>query len=125
MVTRFPDGRALAAYGGTLPLDNESADVDYGKHTGTHCNRFLRVITLEAVNGAIRKSPRMRSLYNRVKRRNKSAPGKARMAVARELMELAHLVLTRRVPYMESPPPRPGSREPARSQTKESTCAEV
>jgi transposase len=109
---RFPDGRALAAYGGTLPLDNESADIDHGKKTGTHCNRFLRWITLEAVNGAVTKSARMRSLYQRVKRRNKSAPGKARVAVARELMELAHLILTRRVPYMESPPPRPGSECP-------------
>jgi transposase len=109
-VSRFPDPRALASYGGALPLDNESADEDHGKHTGTHCNRFLRWITLEAVNGAVRGSPRMKSLYERVKRKNKDAPGKARVAVARELMELAHLLLTRRVPYMESPPPRPGSR---------------
>ncbi len=50
-----------------------------------------------------------RSLYNRVKNRNKTMPGKARVAVVRELQELAHLLLTRRVRYMESPPPRPGS----------------
>ena len=112
-VKRFPNGRAFASYGGGLPIDNESADKDLGKRTGTHCNRFLRWIVLEAVNGAIRKSPRMRSLYNRVKGRNKSAPGKARVAVARELMELAYLVLTRRVTYMETPPPRPGSKEGA------------
>jgi len=109
-VTRFPNGRALAAYGGGLPLDNESADQDHGKHTGWHCNRFLRWITLEAVNGAVHKSPRMKSLYERVKRRNKNAPGMARVAVVRELQELAHLLLTRRVPYMETPPARPGSR---------------
>jgi len=110
-VKRFPNARALAAYGGTLPLDNESADKDLGKRTGSHSNRFLRWIVLEAVNGAVRKSPRMRSLYNRVKARNRKQPGKARVAVARELMELAHLVLTRRVPYTETPPPRPGSKE--------------
>ena len=110
-MSRFPDPRALASYGGALPLDNESADEDHGKHTGTHCNRFLRWITLEAVNGAVRGSPRMKSLYDRVKRKNKDAPGKARVAVARELQELAHLLLDRRVPYMESPPPRPGSPE--------------
>ena len=108
-VSRFPNGRALAPYGGTLPLDNESADIDHGKHVGTHTNRFLRWIVLEAVNGAVGKSGRMRSLHRRVLKKNKSMPGKARMAVARELMELAHLVLTRRVPYMETPPPRPGS----------------
>jgi transposase len=108
-VSRFPNGRALAAYGGTLPLDNESADVDYGKHVGKHSNRFLRWIVLEALNGALRKSARMRSLHARVLKKNKGMPGKARMAVARELMELAHLILTRRVPYVETPPPRPGS----------------
>jgi transposase len=108
-VSRFPNGRALAAYGGTLPLDNESADIDHGKHVGTHTNRFLRWIVLEAVTGAVRKSARMRSLHGRVLKKNKRMPGKARIAVARELMELAHLVLTRRVPYMETPPPRPGS----------------
>jgi transposase len=116
-VGRFPNSRALAAYGGTLPLDNESADKDLGKRTGAHSNRFLRWIVLEAVNGAVRKSPRMRSLYTRVKRRNRKQPGKARVAVARELMELAYLVLTRRVAYMESPPPRPGS-EKGETKTK-------
>jgi transposase len=117
-VARFPNARALAAYGGTLPLDNESADVDHGKHTGKHSNRFLKLITLEAVNSAVRKSPRMRSLYNRVKRRNKNAPGKARVAVARQLMELAYLILTRRVPYAESPPPRPGSEKSNRERVE-------
>ena len=108
-MSRFPNGRALAAYGGTLPLDNESADIDHGKHVGTHTNRFLRWIVLEAVTGAVRKSARMRSLHGRVLKKNKRMPGKARIAVARELMELAPLVLPRRVPYMETPPPRPGS----------------
>jgi transposase len=106
---RFPNGRALAAYAGVLPLDNESADKDLGKHTGSHSNRFLRWILLEAVNGAVKKSPRMKSLLERVKGRNRSAPGKARVAVARELAELAHLLLSRRVLFTETPPPRPGS----------------
>jgi hypothetical protein len=119
---RFPNGRALAAYAGVLPLDNESADPegphvwrsghagkDLGKHTGSHSNRFLRWILLEAVNGAVKKSPRMKSLLERVKGRNRSAPGKARVAVARELAELAHLLLSRRVLFTETPPPRPGS----------------
>ena len=120
-VKRFPNGRALAAYGGGLPIDNESAGKDLGKRTGSHSNRFLRWIVLEAVNGAIRKSPRMRSLYNRVKAKNKAAPGKARVAVARELMELGYLVLTRRVPYSETPPPRPGSGNTRKGTTRKGT----
>lgn len=113
---RFPNGRALAAYAGVLPLDNESAGTDFGKHTSRRCNQHLKLMALEAVTGAVRSSPRMKSLYERVKARNKHQPGKARVAVARELLELAHLLLRRQVPYQEAPPPRPGRRASARSQ---------
>ena len=129
-LARFPNGRALAAYGGVLPLDNNSADPegphvrrsgpagkDLGKHTGKHSNRFLRWTLLEAVNGAVKKSARMKSLLERVKARNRKQPGKARVAVARELAELAHLLLSRRVSYMETPPPRPGSRVNSKDRT--------
>jgi hypothetical protein len=43
----------------------------------------------------------MRSLHSRVKARNKTMPGKARVAVARKLMELVHVLLTRREMYVE------------------------
>ena len=108
-IERFPNGRALAAYAGLLPLDNESAEKDFGKHTGKHCNRYLRWAMIEAVTGAVKKSLRMKSLHSRVKARNKNKAGKARVAVAREILELAHLILTREVAYMETPPPRPGA----------------
>lgn len=106
---RFPNGRALAAYAGCLPLDRESAEKDFGKHTNPACNRFLRWAAIEAVSGAVRSSRRMKSLHSRVARRNRKHPGKARIAVARELLELAHLLLSRQVLYRERRPVRPGS----------------
>lgn len=109
-IDRFPNGRALAAYAGVLPLPNESGGKDLGKHTGKECNQHLRWAVLEAVTGAIRSSARMKSLHSRVKARNKKKAGKARVAVAREIMELVHLLLTRGERYQETPPPRPGSR---------------
>jgi transposase len=108
-VERFANGRALAAYAGLLPLDNESADKNLGKKTGYHSNRYLKWAVLEGVNGAVRGGPKMRALYNRVKARNRKAPGKARVAVARKMLELVHLVLSRGVPFSKTPPPRPGS----------------
>lgn len=108
-VERFPNGRALAAYAGLLPLDRESADKDFGKHTNRHCNRHLRWAALEAVSGAVVKSPRMRSLHARVKAKNPYRVGKARVAVSREMLELAHLLLTHGKTYQEHPPARPGS----------------
>jgi len=110
-IERFPNSRALASYAGLLPLDNESAEKDFGKRTGAYCNHFLRWAMMEAVTGAVRSSPRMMSLYMRVRARNKDKPQKARVAVARELLELSHLLLTKKVPYQEKRPPRPGSRE--------------
>jgi transposase len=110
-VDRFPNGRALAAYAGLLPLDNESAEKDFGKHTSKRCNRFLKWAVIEGVTGAVRKSRRMKSLHTRVKARNKNKAGKARVAVGREMIELIHLVLDRKVTYTETPPPRPGSKK--------------
>jgi transposase len=108
-VGRFANGRALAAYAGLLPLDRESEDKDFGKRTNSSCNRYLRWAVLEAVTGACRRSPRMKSLHSRVKAKHPRQPGKARIAVARQLIETAHLLLTREELYQENPPPRPGS----------------
>jgi len=123
-IGRFPNPRALAAYAGLLPLDNESAEKDFGKRTGRHCNRFLRWTMIEAVTGAVKSSPRMMSLNARVKARNKETPGKARAAVARELIELAHLLLSRGVMYSEKRPVRPGSRE-ARDATRPNRASQT
>jgi len=101
-IERFPDRRALAAYAGVLPLDNMSAGKEHGKRTNKMCNRYVRWMAIEAVRGAVRTSKRMRSLFERVKAKHKSTPGKAVVAVAREIMEVAHLVLSRG-------PSRPGT----------------
>lgn len=113
-ISRFPNGRALADYAGALPVPNESAGKQFEIHTSPRCDRYLRWAVLEGVTGAVMSSPRMRSLYERVKSRNGGKKKKARMAVAREILELAHLVLSRKVMYLENPPPRPGSRKGGR-----------
>jgi len=98
---RFPHRRALAAYAGALPLERESGGKDFGRHTGGPCNHWLRWAAIEAATGAVRGSASMRSLHSRVKARNKAMPGKARVAVARKLMELVHVLLTRGEMYVE------------------------
>jgi transposase len=107
-IDRFINSRALAAYAGVLPLAKKSADKDYGSMTCRMSNRFLRWAAIEAVTGAVRSSPRMRAKYLKVRKKNEKA-GKARVAIAREVMELAWLVLKKKVYYTETPPPRPGS----------------
>jgi transposase len=125
-ISRFPNGRALAAYAGLLPLSNKSADRDHGSRCSGFCNHHLRWAALEAVCGAVRGSARFRSLHSRVKARNRNKAGKARVAVARELLEVAHLLLRRGVRYEENPEgrreralagsrPRPRTSDPNRA----------
>jgi transposase len=102
-VSRFPNSRALAAYAGLLPLSNKSAGRDFGSRCSDHCNHHLRWAALEAVGGAVRGSARFCSLHSRVKARNRDKAGKARVAVARSLLEVAHFLLTRGVRYEENP----------------------
>ena len=103
-LSRFPARRALASYAGLLPRPHESAGKARPKRTSHRCNHFLRWMTLEAVNGAVRGSPRFRALSERVKAKNPSMPGKARMAVARELLELVYVLLSKNVSYQEPDP---------------------
>jgi transposase len=105
---RFPNGRALASYAGLLPLPRESAEHEGERHTSAACNRFLRWAFLEAVTGAVRGSRRMNILHARVRAKNRQQSGKARVAVARQIAELAHLLVTRETIYQEQPPRRPG-----------------
>jgi transposase len=112
---RFPNRRALASYAGLLPVPDDSAGEEGERQTAKRCNRFLRWALIEAVSGAIRESPRMRSLHARVKARNPKRPGMARVAVARELAELAHLLIGRDQKYIENPAGRPGSQEVRRA----------
>jgi transposase len=107
-IGRFPDRRALASYAGLLPMDNESAGEEHGKRTSRRCAKFLKLMAIEAVRGAVKTSRRMRQLFERVRAKNPDKPGKAMVAVARELMEVVHIVLSRGVPYEEAPV-RPGS----------------
>jgi len=109
-IGRFPDRRALASYAGVLPMDNRSAGEEHGKRTNPRCAKFLKLMAIEAVRGSVRTSGRMRSLFERVRAKNPDKPGKAVVAVARELMEVVHIVLSRGVPYEEAPV-RPGSKE--------------
>jgi transposase len=100
-INRFADRRALASYAGVLPKNHESAGHDFGKHTGGQCNEHLRLMAIECVTGAVKGSKAMRSLHSRVKSRNRKAAGKARIAVAREIIELVWTLLKRGEKYRE------------------------
>jgi transposase len=130
-IARFPTARHLCSYAGTAPLSNDTADREGARHCSPACNHALRWAFVEAVHGVQKTKGthglRLRKLYARLSTggsKQKGRKSSAKVAVAHELGKLVHVVWTKRVPYTDTPPPRPGSRS-GRPQPQESSTAET
>jgi len=129
-IERFPTTRHLASYGGLAPISRETAGREGPRHCSPACNHVLRWAFIEAVHGVQKtKGPRgfrLRRLYARLcgHGRPKGRKSSAKVAVAHELSKLVYVVSTKRVPYTDTPPPRPGSR-PGRPEPQESPTAKT
>lgn len=123
-IERFPTFRHLASYAGLAPMSDDTAGREGPRHCSAACNHVLRWALIEAVHGVQRtKGPRglrLRQLYARLcgQGRPKGRKSSAKVAIAHELSKLVHVVWTKRTPYTDTPPPRPGSRE-GRHESKE------
>jgi transposase len=130
-IERFPTVRHLASYAGLAPVSDDTAGREGPRHCSAACNHVLRWAFIEAVHGVQRtKGPRgfrLRQLHARLcgSGRPKGRASSAKVAVAHELSKVVHVVWTKRVPYTDTPPPRPGSRpeqpEPQKSPTAKTT----
>jgi transposase len=125
-IQRFPMFRHLASYAGLAPMSDDTAGREGPRHCSMACNHVLRWAFVEAVHGVQRtKGPhgfRLRWLYVRLSGQGRKSS--AKVAVAHELSKLVYVVWTKRVPYTDTPPPRPGSRE-GRRQPKECPTAKT
>ena len=128
-IERFPTVRHLASYSGLAPMSDDTAGHEGPRHCSMACNHVLRWALIEAVHGVQKtqggRGLRLRQLYARLcgQGRRKGRKSSAKVAVAHELSKLVHVVWTRRVPYTDTPPPRPGSR--GRQQPQESPTAKT
>jgi transposase len=126
-IQRFPTVRHIASYAGLAPISNDTAGREGPRHCSMACNHVLRWAFVEAVHGVQRtKGPhglRLRQRYLRLcsQGRRRGCKSSAKVAVAHELSKLVHVVWSKRLPYSDSPPPRPGSREDQRSPKETST----
>jgi transposase len=104
--------RHLASYAGLAPVSNDSADRRGPRHLSAACNHTLRWALLEAANVIARcgakRAPRLWRLYQRLSHRGRTNKNQAKVAVARELIKLVHVVWSKRQPYTTTPSPRPG-----------------
>ena len=129
-IQRFPTFRHLASYAGLAPVSDDTAGREGPRHCSSACNHVLRWAFIEAVHGVQRtKGPhgfRLRQLYARLCGQGwpKGRKSSAVVAVAHELSKVVHVVWTKRVPYTDTPPPRPGSRE-GRPESKERPTAKT
>jgi transposase len=114
-IERFPTARHLSSYDGLAPMSDDTAGREGPRHCSPACNHVLRWALIEAVHGVQltkgSRGYRLRKLYARLSAGGrKGAKSSAKVAVAHELSKLVHVVWTKRVPYTDTPPPRPGNR---------------
>jgi len=96
-IGRFRSYRKLCAYGGLVPSTDQSSDKVYQGHIMKDANQYIKWCLIEAVDHAIRKDPKLASLYQKVSR-NKGKT-KARVAVARKLLISIYYMLKNRTEY--------------------------
>jgi transposase len=112
-IERFPSQRHLNSYAGLAPLSDDSADRHGRRHCSPACNHALRWALIEAVTGVLNsrglRGRRLRKLYSRLTHGGQCNKAQAKVAVARELAQLVFIVWRKRMPYSETPPPRPGT----------------
>jgi len=98
-VSRFPNTRKLAAYGGFDPMERSSADKKRYLGISKAGSRLLRFLLIEATQTAVKTDPDLKRFYHRlVQRRGKP---KAKVAVARKLLIRSFIMLRDEINYAE------------------------
>lgn len=95
---RFSSSRKLASFAGIVPSVHASGGkTRMGKLT-KQGSANIRFVLLQAVTHTVRKSKKLRNLYDRVRRKHGANP--ARIAVARKLLGIMLSMLKSRQPFM-------------------------
>jgi transposase len=101
-VNRFPDSKHLCADFGLAPSLHQTGDIRFTGHITKQGNKWLRRNMIECARAAIRKDPRLKGFY--LKLRHKRGEKKALIAVARKLVSYAFWMLKRNITYEELNP---------------------
>jgi transposase len=117
-IERFPTARHFASYAGLAPVSDDSADRHGQRHCSPACNHTLRWALIEAtcvIASGRTRAARLFRLYQRLSHGGRADKGKAKVAVAHELLKRVYVVWKKRTPYQEHPPARPGSKPPEKA----------
>jgi transposase len=117
-IERFRSHRALANYCLLAPIAQDTGEDDgskpIGRHLGQRGNHTLKWAMLEAARLAVRAGGKWRRVFDQATDGGQNNRNRGYIKVARELVKVVFVVLSRGVEYTDAPPARPGSR-PAHS----------
>jgi transposase len=98
-VSRFPNQRKVAAYGGFDPCEDSSAERKRYLGISKAGSKLLRFLLIEAGQAAVKEDAELKRFYRRLQqRRNKP---KAKVAVARKLLIRSYILLRDEIDYAE------------------------
>lgn len=98
-VSRFPRGKQVASYLGLIPREYSSGGKQRLGSISKQGNRFLRMLLVEAAQGAVRCDPGLRNEY--LHRCHRKAKGVAKVAAARKLAIRLYWMLRTNAGYPE------------------------
>lgn len=90
-VQDFSEPGKLAAYFGMVPMVRQSNESEHHGRITRHGNKLARTTLVQCALVAIRYNPRLRSFYQRIRRRR--GTGKAILATARKLLTIVYYTL--------------------------------
>ena len=96
-VKRFASPEKLASWVGLAPQVHQSGETSWTGHITRKGSKRARWILTQCAQSARQHDPRMREFYERIEQRHGSS--KAVVAVARKMLTIMHVMLTRNEPY--------------------------
>lgn len=96
-VKRFASPEKLVSWVGLAPQVHQSGETHWTGHITRKGSKRARWILTQCAQVARQHDPKMREFYERIER--KHGPSKAIIAVARKMLSIMHVMLTRNEPY--------------------------
>jgi transposase len=96
-VKRFASPEKLASWVGLAPQVHQSGETQWTGHITKKGSKRARWILTQCAQSARQHDPRMREFYMRIEQKHGSS--KAIVAVARKMLAIMHVMLTRNEPY--------------------------
>jgi transposase len=114
-IDRFASGRCLSRYSLMAPMSDDSGEEREGAPIGRHVGKIGRVTLkwawIEAARAAVRKSGRMKDLFDRYTDNGKHDRNRGYIAVGHQLCLIAYALWKKDVDYQPTAPPRPGTEQ--------------